>query len=248
MNSRFRLNKALARAGVCSRRKADQLVFSGRVRVNSQVVRDPGIRVDPGKDTLELDNEVVDLGSSFKEPVYVLLNKPVRVVTTLDDPQGRQTVADILPVKLRRLRLFPVGRLDYFSQGLLIMTNDGALAHELTHPSREHSKVYRVEVRGGLSRKKVQIMEKGMVLKEGEKLAPVQVDVRMRRKNHALLHLTLIQGVNRQIRRMCRDLGLVVLSLTRIQQGAVALGDLKPGEWRYLTPQELQDLRQGADK
>ncbi len=245
--SELRLNKVLARSGVCSRRKADQLIQSGRVTLNEQVVRKPGIKVDPEKDRLQVNGRAIRLDLlDNRELVYVMLNKPVQVVTTMHDPQGRPKVADLLPENLKKLRLFPVGRLDYFSQGLLILTNDGDLAHRLTHPSTNISKVYLVEVRGSLTRNKIRLMRRGMVLKEGERLAPVKVEVIKSLNDHASLQMTLTQGLNRQIRRMCRDLDLTVLTLIRIRQGPVSLEGLKPGQWRMLKSSETGALRKSA--
>ncbi|EFI34939.1 RNA-binding S4 domain protein [Desulfonatronospira thiodismutans ASO3-1] len=249
MSREMRLNKALARAGICSRRRADGLVFSGRVKVNDEVVREPGIRVDPEKDSIIVDGRPVKIETEQeRELVHVMLNKPVQVVTTTSDPGGRAKVTDLLPDRLRRMRLFPVGRLDYFSRGLLILTNDGDLAHSLTHPSRKIPKVYRVKMRGDLSKKKLQIMRRGMVLSEGEKLAPVEVKILQQTRDSVLAEMTLVQGINRQIRRMCRDLDMVVLSLVRIRQGPLALGELKPGEWRYLEPGEVSQLRKWSSR
>ncbi len=244
MSLELRLNKALARAGICSRRKADELVFSGRVKVNEETVREPGTRVDPEKDSIIVDGRPVRLlPDKERELVHVMMNKPVQVLTTMSDPGNRAKVTDLLPDRLRRLRLFPVGRLDYFSQGLLILTNDGGLAHSLTHPSRKIPKVYRIKMRGELGKKKLQTMRRGMLLREGEKLAPVEGKILQQTRDSTLAEMTLVQGVNRQIRRMCRDLNLVVLSLVRIRQGPLALGDLKSGEWRYLEPEEVSRLR-----
>ena len=245
--SELRLNKALARSGVCSRRKADELIQSGRVTLNEQVVREPGIKVNPEKDSLQVNGRKIRLNQLFeRDPVYVMLNKPVQVVTTMHDPQGRTKVADLLPENLKKLRLFPVGRLDYFSQGLLILTNDGDLAHRLTHPSTKVPKVYLVEVRGSLTRSKIRLLRGGMVLKEGERLAPVKVEVIKSLNDQTSLKMTLTQGLNRQIRRMCRDLDLTVLSLIRVRQGPVSLEGLKSGQWRMLKSSETRALRKSA--
>ncbi|WP_291322686.1 pseudouridine synthase [Desulfonatronospira sp.] len=244
MSRDLRLNKALARAGICSRRDADGLIFSGRVKINDEVVMKPGTRVDPARDRLSLDGRLLSLDTEIeRSPVYVMLNKPVQVVTTMQDPGGRTSVTDLLPAALNKLRLFPVGRLDYFSQGLLILTNDGDLAHSLTHPSKKIPKVYKVRLRGDLTRGKLHYMRRGMVLQEGVNLAPVEVKILQKKNDTVLAKMTLIQGVNRQIRRMCRDLDLVILSLVRISQGPLSLGKLKSGEWRYLKPREVRMLQ-----
>ena len=175
---------------------------------------------------------------------YVLLYKPVRVVTTADDPEGRETVLDLLPENLRALRLFPVGRLDYFSEGLLLITNDGDLAHRLTHPRHHLPKVYEVLLRELPSSEQLRRMRTGMRLAEGERLAPMEAELVSRRP--VVLRLVLHQGVNRQIRRACRDLDLTILRLTRVALGPITLGDLPPGEARPLSSAEVRALRSAA--
>lgn len=242
--SLVRVNKALADAGVCSRRKADELVAQGRVTCNGCVVDSPGCKVDMAHDHLCVDGAPVGLRQELR---HVLLNKPIHVVSTASDPQGRTTVLDFLPRELAGARLYPVGRLDYFSEGLLLLTNDGALAQRMTHPRHHLPKVYHVLVRGHVPEDALQAMREGMTLAEGEHLAPVEaerVEGRRGRKNATtLLRLTLRQGVNRQIRRMCRDLGLTILRLTRIGQGPLRLEGLEPGQCRLLTPEEVRELR-----
>ena len=240
--SELRLNKALASAGVCSRRKADELIQAGAVALNGVTVTEPGTRMDPEHDVLTLNGNPVrpplPEGRDFS---YVLLNKPVRVVTTADDPDGRETVLDLLPESLRALRLFPVGRLDYFSEGLLLITNDGDLAHRLTHPRHHLPKVYEVLLRELPTSEQLRRMRTGMRLAEGERLAPMEAALVSRRP--VVLRLVLRQGVNRQIRRVCRDLGLTILRLTRIALGPITLGDLPPGEARPLSSAEVRALR-----
>ena len=240
-NNAVRLNKFLAEAGIASRRGADDLIKAGRVSVNGAVQREPGTRVDPGQDKVTFDGAPV---ASHQEtaPVYVMLNKPVHVVTTVRDPQGRRTVLDLLPEDLRVLRLFPVGRLDYMSEGLLLLTNDGELTLRLTHPRHEHPKVYEVLVREAVPDKALAEMRRGMRLKEGERLAPVEVRAMTQRNGTTLLRMTLRQGVNRQIRRMCRDLGLTILRLVREELGPLKLDGLASGTWRRLDEGEIRNL------
>lgn len=233
----MRLNRFLAAAGVCSRRKADALIFAGRVAVNGAVCREPGSRVQP-TDQVAVDGRPVTLPADH---LVLLLHKPVGVVTTAHDPQGRPTVLDLVPEALRSRRLFPVGRLDVMSEGLLLLTTDGDLALRLTHPRYEHPKHYEVLVRGGVPEAALAAMRQGMRLAEGERLRPVEVAAQ-RRGPHTLLAMTLRQGVNRQIRRMCRDLGLVILRLRRVGVGPVRLGDLPPGACRPLTETETAAL------
>jgi 23S rRNA pseudouridine2605 synthase len=235
----IRLNKALARAEVCSRRKADELIATGAVSVNGAVMTELGARVRPGQDTVRLNGLPVSLETpSFS---YLLLHKPIRVLSTVRDPEGRTTVLDLLPPAYRGIRLYPVGRLDYFSEGLLLLTNDGPLTHRLTHPGFHLPRVYEVLVREAPSREQIARMRSGLTLSEGERLEPIRVD----RLSPRTLRLTLTQGLNRQIRRMCRDLGLTILKLLRTGFGPLSLGDLPAGRCRPLLPQELAALRTG---
>ena len=243
----IRLNKALAEAGICSRRSADELIFSGYVRVNGRVVQNPGERVMPG-DLVETPGKSFRPGSGVNTPCWLMLNKPVHVVSTAHDPQGRATVLDLVPEPWKGLRLYPVGRLDYFSEGLLILTNDGELANRLTHPRWHLAKTYHVLVRPELGEASVDralaVMRKGMTLAEGERLAPVECRrLPVTGLRGVLLELVLHQGVNRQIRRMCRDLSLTVLRLCRVQEGPIELGRLPSGKVRALYAGELQALR-----
>ncbi len=243
--SGVRLNKALADAGVCSRRKADELIFSGAVGLNGEVITEPGRRIDPARDRLTVhDREVRPPLPDERCFTYVLLNKPVRVVTTAADPEGRTTVLDLLPENLKNSRLFPVGRLDYFSEGLLLITDDGALAHRLTHPRHHLPKVYEVRLRELPTEEHLERMRRGMTLSDGERLAPMQA--RLRSRKPSLLEITLCQGVNRQIRRLCRDLDLTILRLRRVSLGPLLLGDLPEGRCRMLSPEEARALKAAA--
>lgn len=241
-----RLNKAIAGAGVCSRRQADDLILQGVVRVNDAVVDTPGARVVPGRDRIEVRGQLLELDAAPAAFTYVMLHKPVQVVSTVRDPQGRPTVLGILPPDLRGGRLYPVGRLDYFSEGLLILTDDGDLTNRLTHPRYHLPKVYLVKVRGHVTEALLAPMREGMTLAEGERLAPVDVRLLQSDRQASLIEMTLHQGVNRQIRRMCRDLGLTVLLLRRVRQGPLELGELPKGTARRLTPNEVAALRRAA--
>jgi 23S rRNA pseudouridine2605 synthase len=239
----IRLNKALAQAGVCSRRAADELIAAGRVSVNGTVVRELGTRVDPDKDSLTVDGAPVNLRQGDEAPLYLVLNKPVHVVTTASDPAGRRTVLDLLPDAIRSRRPFPVGRLDYMSEGLLLLTTDGELAHRMAHPRYHLEKIYRVEFRGAVTQQMVETMEQGMLLSDGTRLAPVKVRREHSGGERTTLELTLRQGINRQIRRMAEDLGLTILKIMRIAQGPVRLGMLPIGSSRELTSKEIQELK-----
>ena len=239
----LRLNKVIAASGLCARRKADELIFAGRVAVDGHTETNPGRRVLAGE-SVSVDGTPV---SAPKEPAYLLLNKPVHTVCTLNDPQGRPTVMDCLPKAARGLGLFPVGRLDYFSEGLLLLTNDGDLANRLIHPRHHVDKVYEVLVRGAVPERHLETMRRGMRLSDGTPLLPVKASRgQAEDRRDTLLHLVLRQGINRQIRRMCDDLGLTILRLRRVAEGGLSLGALKPGEARFLEPREWQALRKGS--
>jgi 23S rRNA pseudouridine2605 synthase len=260
----LRLNKALAAAGVCSRRKADELIAAGRVLVNDAPAG-LGALVDPTRDAVSVDGRAVDLRRATapdREHLYLLLHKPVQTVTTAHDPQGRRTVLDLLPGALAAERPVPAGRLDFFSEGALLLTTDGEVVNRLTHPRHHLPKTYQVLVRfsaASASRAAqaaleaaLAAMRAGMRLAEGERLAPVEarVSAAPRPAGDALgqwearIELVLRQGVNRQVRRMCRDTGLTVLTLVRTAQGPLVLGDLAPGRWRRLTPDEVRNLKE----
>lgn len=256
-----RINKALADAGVCSRRKADELVAAGLVRVNGETVVSPGLRVRPARDVIEVRGKPLPRQDRRREPCRLLLHKPAAVVSTVRDPQGRPTVLDFVPAVWKDHRLYPAGRLDFFSEGLLLLTDDGELTYRLTHPSREAGphleRVYHVLARGRVTEEALRAMRGGMTLAEGDALAPVEARLlpsspylpiprgRIAAGN-ALLELRLRQGLNRQIRRMCRDLDLTVLRLMRVAQGPLRLDGLPPGKARPLTAEEVAALRRAV--
>lgn len=241
-----RINKHIAECGVASRRGADELIRQGRVRLNGIQVQEPGVRVNPVDDVVLVDGKPVRplRPHGDTRQVTVLLHKPVQVVTTARDPEGRTTVFDILPPELKSLRLLHVGRLDYFSEGLLLLTTDGSLMNRLISPRWHLPKVYNVLVRGQVEESMLDRMRWGMTLAEGETLAPVEVRVLRRDERGAWLEMVLVQGLNRQIRRMCRDVGLTVLRLVRVSQGFLELGELKGGEARVLDNEEVRRLRE----
>ena len=248
VQNQVRLNKALADAGLCSRRKADELVMQGLVSVNGQIVRELGLRVLPGRDRITVNGK--ELHTAPTERIWLALHKPVQVVCTASDPEGRTTVIDILPDKWKAKRLFPVGRLDYFSEGLVLLTNDGEAAQHILHPRYEAQRSYHVLVREKPTLAALESMRAGMRLAEGEQLAPVRVRtlpssqlLKQLSTSACLLEISLVQGLNRQIRRMCRDLGLTILRLVRVSHGPVQLGNLKPGEVRELTGHELAAIK-----
>ncbi len=241
----IRINKAIAQAGICSRRHADDLIAAGKVRVNNAPVTSAGMKVDPHKDSIEVNGKPLPR-TAHTADLYLMLNKPVRTVTTASDPEGRTTVLDLLPRATVNRRVFPVGRLDYLSEGLLLLTTDGNLTQKMTHPGFNHPKTYEVRVAGDVTRDKLATMTRGMTLAEGEKLRPVQVTIMRSDERTALLRMVLRQGVNRQIRRMCRDLDLKILKLKRVQQGPLTLGRLPLGKCRELTTEEVLQLKKSV--
>jgi 23S rRNA pseudouridine2605 synthase len=229
-----RLQKVLARAGLGSRRACEDLIDQGRVRVNGDVAR-LGRRVEPATDRVEVDGVPVAIDPAL---VYYLLNKPTGVVTTADDPQGRPTVVELVPAEPR---VFPVGRLDYDTEGLLLLTNDGDLTQRLTHPSFGVEKEYLVEVSGKPSRRSIRELREGIALDDG-RTAPAQANLVA---DH-LIRLTIHEGRNRQVRRMCEAIGHPVVRLVRTRIGPLADRRLEPGSWRELTLAERQALQQAA--
>lgn len=233
----MRLNRFLARSGVASRRGADDLISSGRVTVNGNVVTELGTTVDAGRDTVELDGNELHLPRSL---TYAILNKPPDCVVTLSDPQGRQTVMDLVPDLPQGV--VPVGRLDALTEGLLILTDDGDLAHRIAHPSFELDKVYEVRARGALSEEERRRLESGVEL-DGRLTAPAEVRVVSASHNSTAAVVTIHEGRKRQVRRMFELVGHPVVHLRRVRVGPVELGDLGPGQWRPLTEAETERLR-----
>lgn len=232
-----RLQKLIASAGLCARRTAEDWIAAGRVCVNGAVAS-LGDRAD-----LETDTVTVDGAPLPGKPgaVYLILNKPRGYVTTLSDEYGRRTAAEL--VADCGVRVYPVGRLDRDSEGLLLFTNDGELAQRLLHPRHQVDKVYLVTVRGDIRGAAERLM--AITELDGEPIAPAQAAEVARHEGQAVLRVTIHQGKNRQVRRMCAQIGLHVVRLQRIQEDSLLLGDLPAGKWRYLTDQELQRLRGG---
>ncbi|NDV19114.1 pseudouridine synthase [Pseudodesulfovibrio sp. JC047] len=241
----IRLNKYIAQCGISSRRGADELVFNGQVSVNGTLADSPGIKVDPQRDSVTVRGKKIAL-PGMGTTMTVLLHKPIETVSTVKDPQGRQTVLDLLPKEIQKLRPFPVGRLDYFSEGLLLLTTDGDLCYRLTHPKYHLPKVYQVTVRGTIPASAAKQMRQGMTLPEGDTLAPAKVELKKPVAGTQQMEITLIQGINRQIRRMCDEFGLTILHLRRIKQGPIHLANLKRGMWRELTSGELKTLKKAV--
>lgn len=229
-----RLHKVIARAGVSSRRKAEALIVAGRVTVNGQVVRELGVKVEPEHDRIEVDGR--PLGGEPRE--YWALHKPVGVITTVEDPFGRPTARALVPTAVR---VFPVGRLDVDSTGLLLFTNDGALAHRLTHPRHQHEKEYRVLVDGRPTAEALRRLRRGVPLDDGV-TAPAEVWVLEAAAEGTWLALVLREGRKRQVRRMLDAVGYPVITLARVRMGPITLGGLPAGQARRLTAAEVTAL------
>lgn len=233
--SQERLQKFLAQAGIASRRKAEQLIQDGRVTVNGRIVTLLGTKVNPAVDDVHVDGQKVKVAGRH---VYILLNKPRGTVSTMEDPRGHKALGDLVQVPQR---VFPVGRLDATSEGLILLTDDGELANLLTHPRYEHEKEYRALVNGIPSDETLDAWSRGVVL-EGERTAPAQVEVVRRDKDGTLLRIIMHEGRKRQLRDVGALLGHPVRQLQRVRLGPLRLGTLKPGEWRHLSDSEIEEL------
>ncbi|KUK81121.1 MAG: Pseudouridine synthase [Pelotomaculum thermopropionicum] len=234
-----RLQKVMARAGVASRRHCEKMITSGMVKVNGKVVTNLGSKVDPARDKIQVGGETVFLAS---RRVYILMYKPRGYITTLNDEKGRKKVTDFL--KHVTERVYPVGRLDYDSEGLLLLTNDGALTYALTHPRHQIPKTYLVRVKGVPSQKMLHKLTNSMVLEDGP-VTPAVVILLNDEKN-ALLEITVYEGRNRLVRRMCDSIGHPVLRLKRIKIANLSIKGLRPGRYRHLTGDEVKSLKQLA--
>lgn len=242
-----RLQKYLARCGVASRRHAEELILAGVVSVNGRVVRELGVRIEPGQDVVRVRGERV---APTDEPIYLLLNKPAGVVTTVSDPQGRETVLDLLPPTWRAARVYPVGRLDQYTEGLLLLTNDGDLALRLTHPRYALTKEYHALVRGRPDAAALARFAAGLTLPgETRATAPARAWLLEPGEDPATTWVAaeLHEGRNRQVRRMFEALGYRTLRLRRVRVGPLTLGELRSGEIRPLTARELTALRAAAE-
>jgi pseudouridine synthase len=233
----IRLNKFLSQAGAASRREADRLIAEGRVAVNGEVVAELGQKIDDEKDTVELDGKRIIGGS---KPVYILLYKPAGYIVSLKDPQKRPTVLDLLPPL--KTRVFPVGRLDFESEGLLLLTNDGETANRLIHPRYKIRKEYVIQVQGRPDEKSLQKLRRGIPL-DGRRTAPARVSSLVLGRKKSILKIEIHEGRKREIRRMLQAVGYQVLGLKRIRFAGLSLESLRPGEWRYLHPSEVGRIK-----
>ena len=239
-----RIQKVLSDQGVCSRRAAEKLIDEGRVKVNGHPVT-LGDKMDPDFDKVSIDGKSVRIVRK-RQYTYLMLNKPRGYITTASDERGRKTVMDLLTGVDRRV--YPIGRLDKDSEGLLLLTDDGAFANLLTHPSGGVGKLYRVTVRPRATEEQVVKMSSGVVLDDGIKTMPCAINVVTDEPGRTVMEMTLKEGKNREIRRMCETVGLEVVRLKRNAEGVVKLGMLKPGTYRELTKAEINGLRAAAAK
>lgn len=239
-----RIQKALADMGLCSRRQAEQIILEGRVKLNGHPVK-LGDKMDMHEDVLSVDGRTIRQPKK-KEYKYYMLHKPRGYITTSSDDRGRKTVMEL--IKDIPERVYPVGRLDKDSEGLLLFTNDGALANALTHPSHQVAKMYRVTVHPAATKEQVVALANGVVLDDGTKTLPAIIRVVAEDEDRTVMEMSIKEGKNRQIRRMCRAVGLDVARLSRKSVGAVKLGMLAPGKYRELKPSEILALKAAAEK
>ena len=232
-----RLQKFLANSGIASRRKCEELIAGGNVKVNGKVVTELGTKIEPDKDIVEYNGQVVKLNEN---KVYILLNKPIGYVTTSHDQFERDTVLDLVKVKER---IVPVGRLDMYTSGALILTNDGDFVYKVTHPKHEINKTYTVTLRGIVTDEEVQKLRDGVKIEDYvTRPAKVKILKTDKEKKQSRLEITIHEGKNRQVRKMCEAIGRKVLALHRSKIGNIGVKDLKIGTWRYLSEKEKMTL------
>ena len=232
-----RLQKIIANAGVASRRKAEELILDGSVTVNGRIVRELGTKADPEEDAIKVGGKLIHLP---QKKTYIALNKPKGYITSMSDPQGRPVVIELL--KGVKGKVYPAGRLDYDTEGLLLLTNDGDLAYILMHPSHEMPKTYLAKVKGIIEDKAIERLERGIRLREGI-TAPAVVKKIKKTDANSWIEITVHEGRYRQVRRMLEEIRCPVLKLIRIRYGPIDLGDIPQGKYRHLTSQEVKKLK-----
>jgi 23S rRNA pseudouridine2605 synthase len=231
-----RLQKVMAELGVASRRKCEELILQGRVKVNGQTVTELGTKVDKQNAVIHVDDIQI---TNKTDKVYILLNKPIGYITSVQDQFDRPTVLDL--VSEIGVRVYPVGRLDYDTEGLLILTNDGDLTYKITHPRHNVTKTYTARVSGHVSEDAIEIFKKGIFI-EDYKTAPAKLEIIKYLDNGTIVNITIHEGKNRQVRKMCDAIGHKVVALKRMSIGSLMLNDLKTGQWRYLNNDEIEYL------
>lgn len=232
----MRLQKYLAHAGIASRRKSEELITDGRVKVNGQIVTEVGYKIDPLKDKVYFDDKRI---KTIKEYTYVMINKPIGVVSTAKDEKNRTTVVDLVPGDKR---IYPIGRLDIDTTGLLLLTNDGKLAHKLMHPSTEVDKVYIATVEGTPNKHGLEKLRNGITI-DGYKLSKSEIKILKSYNTDSIVKVTIHEGRNRQVKKMFERIGHPVKKLKRISFGPIELANLELGSYRYLTEEEVKELK-----
>lgn len=231
-----RLQKYLANCGIASRRKCEEYILEGKVKVNGNIIRELGTKVNPQKDIVEYENKKVITNNN----IYILLNKPIGYVTTVEDQFGRDTVLNLVKVKER---IVPVGRLDMYTSGALILTNDGDFVYKITHPKHEINKTYTVTVKGIINNDEIERLRKGVKIEDYiTKPAKVKILKTDTEKDISRLEITIHEGKNRQVRKMCEAIEKKVLALHRSKIGEIGVKDLELGKWRYLSSKEIKSL------
>jgi len=229
-----RLQKILAKAGIASRRKAEELIKEGKVRVDGKVVTEMGTKVDPDAQDIECDGIHV---AAREKKIYILLHKPAGFLSTVHDPQGRPIVTDLLPQV--KERVYPVGRLDLDTEGALLLSNDGELAQKILHPSHEVNKTYVAKVKGKPNTKKLAALSRGITI-EGRKTWPADIEVLQTKPQATTIKIIIHEGRKGQVRKMFDAVGHTVLQLKRTAYGQLELGDLRPGKYRFLSPEDIK--------
>lgn len=232
-----RLQKIISQAGITSRRKAEQLILEGKVTVNGEIIKELGVKSDPEKDDIRINGKQIFLD---KERIVILFNKPAKVITSMNDPQNRKKVIDFININER---VYPIGRLDYETEGLLLLTNDGELAHRLMHPKFGIEKTYEVIVNSIPDANDINKLRNGIMLKDGITL-PAKIEiVNQLQNNRVKFNITIHEGRNRQVRRMCKAINLEIESLKRIRYGFLTLDGIAKGEYRFLSNKEIEKLK-----
>src|SRR5258707_808047 len=232
-----RLQKLIAAAGIASRRHAEELIAAGKVTVNGKVITEPGTKADPANDHIKVNGKLINPKLDARENIYVLLNKPKGYLSSVSDPEDRPLVVDLLPPSLGRLH--PVGRLDFNTEGLLLLTNDGDFTNFVTAARNRVEKVYEVKVKGVPTESGIQRLRRGITLEDGTRTAPAKIKLLNETQTNAWYEVLLHQGRNQQVRRMFELIGHSVLKLRRVSIGFLSDERLKPGMWRFLAPGEV---------
>ncbi len=233
----MRLQKFIAKSGIASRRKAEELIKNGKIKVNDRIITEMGVKIDPQRDIIKYNNKRLSIENEKK---YIILNKPEGYITTVSDQFGRPTVMDL--IKDIKERVYPVGRLDYNTSGLLLLTNDGNLTHKITHPKSQIKKTYIAKIKGIISNSKMNRFKNGIDI-GGYITAPAQIKLINKKNGCSIVKIIIHEGKNRQIRRMMDKIGHPVLELKRVAIGKITLDNLPKGQWRYLTESEINYLK-----